>query len=265
MGDNLVAKVHCILIEPGENEAEIEANFDRIMKINDHIPRNSNIILDITHGFRSIPIFLYALIDFLETVRAKHQVNTEKIYYGMYKGPKHIAPMVDLSIVYSLTYWSHHLDNFIKFGNGFQLADQIQDQKLSEYIKDISIAFQTNNYRNLKRLLSSAQDYLTKIDKATLQGPEKYISQQLKLFLDRMQQPSNEDLLMEMAKWSLENLQYNNFYLYLVECIQVLIADALDINVKNSEKINQAIENLKHSKHPEIYRELAKLIKKIKV
>lgn len=57
---------HCYIIDYGLNEAELWNNFDVIMRMGDNLKEGDEIYLDITHSFRSIPLFNYLMLDLIK-------------------------------------------------------------------------------------------------------------------------------------------------------------------------------------------------------
>ncbi len=66
-------------VPSGKEEAELWELFDRIQE---NIPEGSELVLDITHGFRTQPIILLAVVEFLKSVR---NVTVSHIVYGAFE------------------------------------------------------------------------------------------------------------------------------------------------------------------------------------
>lgn len=68
--------------------------------LSDHVDRESRLVLDITHGFRHLPLIGFAAVRYLELVRA---CVIESVVYGMFAANEHdpntgesVTPVVDL-------------------------------------------------------------------------------------------------------------------------------------------------------------------------
>ncbi len=206
--------VYCRIIQFGKNQAEIDQNFEDIMAINSLIQPNDELILDITHSFRSIPMFLMALTDFISTIRQEDEVKLTGLYYGMLNNDKGLA--VKLSSIYELNQWSKATYNFIHYGNGYDLADLVEDEQVSKYFTEITEYFMTNQLQELKASLTSCYNY---ISNENFSGPIQHVIPIIQAFLKRMQQKDLPSLQLELAKWTLENRQYNNFFLYVTQAV----------------------------------------------
>lgn len=95
-----------------------------------NIPENSKLIIDVTHSFRSLPLMLGSVLEYLKKVK-----NTEviRIYYGAFEvlgNPqevqkisvdRRIARMLDLTYLSAIQDWTSSIEHFLKFGNTSQL------------------------------------------------------------------------------------------------------------------------------------------------
>lgn len=131
---------HCFIIDYGLNEKELWSNFDVFMRIADNLEEGDEIYLDITHAFRSIPLFMYLMLDLIKILNSNKNFKIAGLYYGMLEANRDLgyAPIVDLSPLYNITLWARGAYNFINFGNGYLLAELIKDDKISEKIRNIS-------------------------------------------------------------------------------------------------------------------------------
>lgn len=107
-------------IPENHNENDIWVIFD---KITEHIEEGDRILFDITHGFRSLPVLALIAVSYLRVVR---NVEIEGIVYGAFQSEKNEAPVVDLLPVVSLLEWTTATDQFIKTGNGKDLASLLR-------------------------------------------------------------------------------------------------------------------------------------------
>lgn len=155
--DSLAGRVNLQAIREipeNHNENDIWVIFD---KITEQIEEGDRILFDITHGFRSLPVLALIAVSYLRVVR---NVEIEGIVYGAFQPGKNEAPVVDLLPIVSLLEWTTATDQFIKTGNGKDLASllrkvvpsnqELQDQpetrpirthltKAAEAIKSVSL------------------------------------------------------------------------------------------------------------------------------
>ena len=107
-----------IQIPDGSSEEKLWDIFQIIM---DNVSENDEIIFDITHSFRSLPMLMTILLQYLKVVK---NISIKGVYYGAFEA-KHeeISPIFDLTPFFSLYDWSQAINNFIKFGRTGSLAE----------------------------------------------------------------------------------------------------------------------------------------------
>lgn len=84
---------------------------------------HNKILLDITHGFRSMPMFLYQSLRFLST---SAPVENVEIIYGEYIPGKSVSVVRDLSLFWELSEASEAFEAFKTSLSGEALADLVQ-------------------------------------------------------------------------------------------------------------------------------------------
>lgn len=100
--------------------------------ITDSILPNEQLIIDVTHSFRSLPITLSSVLNYLKQTK---NITIEKIYYGAFEvlgNPREvdqipienrIAPMLDITYLDTIQQWTVAINNFIYFGNTTALKE----------------------------------------------------------------------------------------------------------------------------------------------
>jgi len=108
-----LCKYKPIPINDGKDETEIWRIF---RSISDVIPDNAELIIDVTHGFRSQPILLLSIVIYLQIAKG---VKVENILYGAFeaKGENDIAPLISLKPFLDLIEWSFATKSFLETGN----------------------------------------------------------------------------------------------------------------------------------------------------
>jgi CRISPR-associated DxTHG motif protein len=116
-----VCEFEMIQIKAGKNEQEL---WDMFQVVADIVPENENIIIDVTHGFRSQPMLLLAIAIYLQVTK---NVKVDYILYGAFdaKDENGISPIFDLKPFLDLISWSFATDNFIKKGDATLLSELI--------------------------------------------------------------------------------------------------------------------------------------------
>ena len=86
-----------VLIKYGVDENEIRENINTILGLEQYLETNDELIVDITHSFRSLPIFVMNLLIYLQNVSPK-KITISHIHYGMNEASREFgySPVVDL-------------------------------------------------------------------------------------------------------------------------------------------------------------------------
>ena len=112
---------------PENNTPEdIWSIFDRVTSC---LQSEDEVIFDITHSFRSIPIVALLAASYLRVVR---QVNIKGLLYGAFEARNKETgetPSFDLFPIVSLLDWTTATDQFIQTGNGQALANLLKNSK----------------------------------------------------------------------------------------------------------------------------------------
>lgn len=128
--------VEAVPINPGFSEAEIWAIFESIIEC---IQTGDEVILDITHAFRSLPTLGTILIPYCRTMKS---AQFSGIYYGAFEKlgmaqdvlgmpmDQRKAPIINLSSFVELMDWSTAADHIIRFGSLAAFADLAKNQNI---------------------------------------------------------------------------------------------------------------------------------------
>ena len=76
------SKAKIILIKYGINDEETQENINTVLGIEQELNERDEVIVDITHSFRSLPILIMNLLIYLQTV-SKKKIKISHVYYGM--------------------------------------------------------------------------------------------------------------------------------------------------------------------------------------
>ncbi len=156
-----------IEIPSGKTSDEIWEMFSIIAK---KIPENSELIIDITHGFRSQPMLILSMAIFLRVVK---NVKISKIIYGAFeaKNSDDIAPIFDLTPFIDLIDLSYATELFIKYGSS---------SLLSKFLKDLHDKVRIEN-QVFSKLKSLGSDFQNITESLTFIRPQEVSKSSVKL------------------------------------------------------------------------------------
>lgn len=125
-----------IRIKEGYSEKEIWDNFQIIY---DTFREDEEVIVDITHSFRSLPLLMITLLNFAKQIK---RIKVSGIYYAAFEtlGPipevekippeKRVAPVLDLTSFANLQDWTNATYDFINHANANSLKNISRDIQL---------------------------------------------------------------------------------------------------------------------------------------
>ncbi|MCX2727733.1 TIGR02221 family CRISPR-associated protein [Thermomicrobium sp. 4228-Ro] len=126
----LGSRVEPVPIPPGRSEAELWEIFDRLAGA---LPEGSSLVIDVTHGFRSLPLFAAVAAVLLRDLR---NVTLERIVYGAYEArdpEEHEAPVFDLTPLLDLVGWLSGIEALERSGDGRLLAQRLRETQASAW------------------------------------------------------------------------------------------------------------------------------------
>lgn len=120
-------RLQLVPIPPGRTEEELWQIFDIV---SDAVPEGAEVILDVTHAFRSLPFVIFGVTNYLRRTKG---IRLERIVYGAYEaketGPDGVsrAPVFDLTMLVDLHEWLQAVEAFTVRSEGQKLADLLAE------------------------------------------------------------------------------------------------------------------------------------------
>ncbi|GIV28183.1 MAG: hypothetical protein KatS3mg027_1997 [Bacteroidia bacterium] len=156
--------IHEIDIPNGFNTQELLDIFDKLVN---NVDQNSQLIIDVTHSFRSLPLNLSSVINYLKVTK---NVYVEKIYYGAFEvlgNPRdvenipvenRIVKMLDITYLDAINEWTLAIYNFLEYGRAEKLK-HLSEKDIKPILsetkgKDIT----ASTIRNVTKELSEFMD-----------------------------------------------------------------------------------------------------------
>lgn len=137
------------------------------MQVQEQIQEGDLLFLDITHGFRSLPMLVMVLLQYLKIVK---KTDVGGIYYGAYEyplkverpGQARMAPVFDLIGFHTLQNWTAGADVLVNYGNAGRIENVLRSHcgpilkktrggdktarhmnKLADLLKEMTALFET--------------------------------------------------------------------------------------------------------------------------
>jgi len=233
---NLKAQYEEIDIEAGFSEDEIWSIFNTVYS---KLDKDDQIYFDVTHAFRSIPLFSVVLFNYSKFMKSTQLV---EILYGAFEklGPAHevrkipveerVAPIIDLTNIVRLQEYNQIASNLKYFGRTGTISDLILNnseeevdetvkefcnsiKELDEYIETIAlnniqnggfiIRFR-NNFKNVKKKIKLAKPILNILEDLNQRTKNFVAKKDFKNIEETIEWTINHEMLMQMYSLSQE-------------------------------------------------------------
>lgn len=240
-----------ILLKYGLNNAEHIENFGLLSTLVDYIDENDEIYFDITHSFRSLPMYEFLTIEYLKATRQKN-FKIGLISYGMFevsKANNNKTPIVDMTQIVDILEWIKAVEEFNKFGTAYLLQELLdkspdmfdlskEERKMFRFLGD---AISVNQTKDFKKLVEGCYK-LNKNDCSKVIN--SVVAQIFKDISDRFSECTNDEILLlfELALWNLEKKRYLNGAVIAVESVLFYIEQ---LTGKSRDYLRDAVVKIK--------------------
>ena len=284
LNEELINKVRGIVIKYGLNREEIFENFDSIIKLQEEFNDEDEyeVILDITHSFRSTAFWMFLVMTYLTDVSNK-KIKIIEVTYGMYeakKGKKDPSPIILLNSFLEILNWIKGASELKQYGNSYYILNELKDsnddipEDIKKELRNFSNAMNMNYVGSLLESLKNLADLEKKKEIDNIKGPAKHIIPSiLKNFINDFNiNESNDErkkylLQATLAKWHCEQKRYAMAAININEALANYIANSLKLKDKGNIKFDPNSEaknwlrdlcnlpnvNDKYKKYAEVY------------
>lgn len=238
-------------IKYGLTAQETWDNFASITELFKNLRDGDQIYLDITHSFRSLPLFSTTAIMYLQDVIGK-KVKVKKIYYGMLDAMREFdfkAPIVELSSLSEMQEWIKGAYALQQFGNGELIAQLTKrsDKQWADSLLNLSIALSFNYAQEIR-------DKLKLMPMGKLSGPASLVIpdmvEKLKNQLASVQ--TEAEFQIELARWYAKKGNFGAAYIIMVEAIITFVCEEERWDFKNANWRNKAKEAISRGKYKQL-------------
>lgn len=169
-------------IEAFYDDAGMWALFNRLYDV---IPEQSRLVLDITHGFRSLPMLASALLGY---IRIHKGVEVSAILYGAFEATKEgVTPVVDLTGLNNVMRWGNAVDSFYRRGNARDILS-LTESAVRNVLQSKTAPDAANIQKKLAKNLVLIENML-----ATSNGSDIYAAKPMVTALQQIEALENTD------------------------------------------------------------------------
>lgn len=231
------------LIRYGINEAQIQENIDIILGLRAYLEVGDEIVVDITHSFRSLPLLIMQLILYLKQINSP-KVTVSHVYYGMLDIIRdlHYAPVVDISSMIRLSDWITGVFTFKLNGSSAQATKLLKEEG------GMSAASLLGKFSNVLSLNDMGQLQQQVQELSSIKYPSEMARLALEPtvtdFINRFKNLSPAEFQYRLAAWHFANGNYLAAYNDMVECIITKACEETPgfdwLNIKDRESVRNA-------------------------
>ena len=282
LNEELINKVRGIVIKYGLNREEIFENFDSIIKLEEEFNDEDEyeVILDITHSFRSTAFWMFLVMTYLTDVSNK-KIKIIEVTYGMYEAKKEDtdpAPIVLLSSFLEILNWIKGASELKQYGNSYYILNELKDsnddipEDIKKELRNFSDAMNMNYIGTLMESIDRLKNLKEQIN--GISGPAKHIVPEVLMnFIEDFDLKEKDDikraylLQATLAKWHCEQRRYAMAAININEALANYIANSLKLKDKGNIKFDPNSEaknwlrdlcnlpniNDKYKKYAEVY------------
>lgn len=117
-----------VRIPKGSVENELWDIFNAIVEA---VPDGAELIMDVSHGFRSQPILALAVLQLLQVVK---KVQIRRVLYGAFDSETQQADFFDLTPFLELMEWTQATRDLLEYGNGSRLRQLLKEIHKHSYM-----------------------------------------------------------------------------------------------------------------------------------
>ncbi len=255
-----------VIIPYGKSDSEFWKIFEVLTQLD---VENREIYFDITHGFRSIPLFVSTLLNFFSKVK---NAKVKGVYYGIFEAKNNdITPVVNMLPFLEMNQFIDAFSIFKKYSDGRNISSIINEKfkdipnnkkreygKIRELSKELEFYSKTIGFSAIGLYHDSLSNIERKIEEIkvlpnNLKAIEFLISDikdELNIYKD-LEKEWDRDL--KTAELLFEKNRYAQSLTILRETILTYILEELELELKDKD--------LRESKLGELFKEDSDLIK----
>ena len=199
------------LIKYGITEEEIRDNTDIILGLQQYLNKGDELIVDVTHSFRSLPMFMMYLLIYLKNVSNK-SISISHVHYGMLEMNKELgyAPIIDLKSMMEVNDWITGAYSFSEFGNAYKISELIknQDKSVSNLLDEFSNLMNLNHLHAIQKISQRLSSIKNREYQTLL--PELTINPIVQSFINQFNVNGDNHSLFQLkvARWQLDHRKY---------------------------------------------------------
>ena len=243
-----------IVIKYGLNQEEIFENFNSIIQLEEEFNDKDEyeVILDITHSFRSTAFWMFLVMTYLTDVSNKN-IKIIEVTYGMHEITRKnddSSPIILLNSFLEILNWIKGASELKQYGNSYYILENLKGNKdipkeIEKELENFSNAMNMNYVGSLLESLDKLADLEKDKKLDSIVGPAKHIIPDVlrKFIYDFDIRESNDNrrkylLQATLAKWHFEQKRYAMAAININESLANYVANSLNLREEDSTKFD---------------------------
>ena len=243
-----------IVIKYGLNREEIFENFNSIIQLEEEFNDEDEyeVILDITHSFRSTAFWMFLVMTYLTDVSNKN-IKIIEVTYGMHEITRKnddSSPIILLNSFLEILNWIKGASELKQYGNSYYILENLKGNKdipkeIEKELENFSNAMNMNYVGSLLESLDKLADLEKDKKLDSIVGPAKHIIPDVlrKFIYDFDIRESNDNrrkylLQATLAKWHFEQKRYAMAAININESLANYVANSLNLREEDSTKFD---------------------------
>ncbi|ATV73396.1 TIGR02221 family CRISPR-associated protein [Fusobacterium pseudoperiodonticum] len=243
-----------IIIKYGLNREEIFENFNSIIQLEEEFNDEDEyeVILDITHSFRSTAFWMFLVMTYLTDVSNKN-IKIIEVTYGMHEITRKnddSSPIILLNSFLEILNWIKGASELKQYGNSYYILENLKGNKdipkeIEKELENFSNAMNMNYVGSLLESLDKLADLEKDKKLDSIVGPAKHIIPDVlrKFIYDFDIRESNDNrrkylLQATLAKWHFEQKRYAMAAININESLANYVANSLNLREEDSTKFD---------------------------
>ena len=243
-----------IVIKYGLNREEIFENFNSIIQLEEEFNDKDEyeVILDITHSFRSTAFWMFLVMTYLTDVSNKN-IKIIEVTYGMHEITRKnddSSPIILLNSFLEILNWIKGASELKQYGNSYYILENLKGNKdipkeIEKELENFSNAMNMNYVGSLLESLDKLADLEKDKKLDSIVGPAKHIIPDIlrKFIYDFDIRESNDNrrkylLQATLAKWHFEQKRYAMAAININESLANYVANSLNLREEDSTKFD---------------------------
>ncbi|SJZ37372.1 CRISPR-associated protein, TM1812 family [Cetobacterium ceti] len=247
----LPSKYKLEFLKYGLSQDEMIENMNLLIKLTEQISHDSEIYLDLTHGFRSNAFYMFMIMNYIINIKSS-QDNIKGIFYGIHESKITPTPILNLKIFSEISELIKGVHDIKTYGNFYTISNCLSENnneiknKLNNFSNSLNINYigeiknKINQLNKIKITISETENSLIKM----------IVPKALDEFIQRFSHIKKDYLfLLEISKWYFEQKKYALSFLTLKESITVFFCENYcgKVDSKLLEETNKKINKIQYS------------------